>query len=64
MSGEYEIAGYEGLLPPQQQWFDRLMSMPMGQWPEPLREYVSGKRPGCGDELAHYVGCWVKEQQD
>jgi hypothetical protein len=57
-------AGYEGLLPAQQQWFDHLMSSPVRGWPQGLREYCAEQAPGCGDEIAHAVGTWVKAQRD
>ena len=58
-------AGYDGLLPVQQAWFDRLMDMPMRDWPPRLKEYITAAGGfGCGDEAAHLVGQWVKEQRD
>ena len=57
-------AGYDGLLPAQQQWFDRLMSAPISEWPEDLRQHVAEARPHCGDEIADAVGVWVNQQRD
>lgn len=63
MTGTY-AAAYEGLLPPQQKWFDHLMSSQILDWPESLKAFLGEKKPGCGDEWAHWVGVWVKAQRD
>jgi hypothetical protein len=61
---EYRPRGYEGLLPPQEQYLNRLMSVPTSQWPQSLLDFVRSQHLTSFDTLTDTVGRWVKEQRD
>lgn len=52
---------YLGLNDAQYDEHERLMEMPMNQWSESLREYVSGEAVKQGFVNGDSIACWVAE---
>jgi len=56
-------ANYDSLTAVQQPEFDRLMSIPVNQWPAELVRHVRDTGGSfCGDALADAVAGWVRRQ--